>query len=54
MTNMNPAKLKRIPYAISDYRRMRDENGYYVDKTHYIPQIEAAVRVATLLRHQYG
>ena len=42
MTNMNPAKLKRIPYAISDYRRMRDENGYYVDKTHYIPQIEAA------------
>jgi len=45
MTNVNqpkPPTLKRIPYGISDYGRMREENGYYVDKTHYIPQIEAA------------
>jgi len=41
--NILPDKpLKRIPYGISDYGRMRRENGYYVDKTHYIPQIEAA------------
>lgn len=33
---------KRIPYGISDYGRMRRENAYYVDKTHYIPEIEAA------------
>lgn len=33
---------KRIPYAIADYRRMREENNYYVDKTHYIPLLEAA------------
>lgn len=33
---------KRIPYGISDYERMRRENAYYVDKTHYIPMIEAA------------
>ena len=33
---------KRVPYAISDYRRMREDNAYYVDKTHFIPLIEAA------------
>lgn len=37
--NLNP---KRIPYAISDYTRLREEKAYYVDKTHYIPLIEAA------------
>jgi len=36
------SKTKRIPYGISDYGRMRQLNGYYVDKTHYIPQIEDA------------
>jgi len=38
----NPSTPKRIPYGISDYGRMQRENGYYIDKTHYIPQIEAA------------
>ena len=37
----NPA-IKRVPYGISDYGRLRRANGYYVDKTHYIPFIEAA------------
>lgn len=40
--NTPKAPLKRIPYGISDYSRMRRANGYYVDKTHYIPQVEAA------------
>ncbi len=39
---INLTTPKRIPYAISDYRRLRRENAYYVDKTHYIPLIEAA------------
>lgn len=34
--------LKRIPYALADYRRMREDNAYYVDKTRFIPLIEAA------------
>ena len=34
--------LKRIPYAVADYGRLRRENCYYVDKTQYIPMIEAA------------
>ncbi|MEZ4725517.1 MAG: AAA family ATPase [Caldilineaceae bacterium] len=38
----NPAQAKRIPYGVADYGRLRRENAYYVDKTHYIPRIEAA------------
>ncbi|MBV7329209.1 ATP-binding protein [Chloroflexi bacterium TSY] len=33
---------KRIPYGVADYRRIREENCYYVDKTQHIPLIEAA------------
>ncbi|MEM7133523.1 MAG: AAA family ATPase [Chloroflexota bacterium] len=45
--NANPVATqsiipKRIPYGISDFGRMQRENAYYVDKTHYIPLIEAA------------
>jgi hypothetical protein len=35
-------KVKRIPYGIADYRRMQQDNMYYVDKTRFIPLIEAA------------
>lgn len=31
---------KGIPYGISDFSRLIDQNYYYVDKTHFIPQIE--------------
>ena len=33
---------KRIPYGIGNYKRLQESNSYYVDKTHYIPLIEAA------------
>ncbi len=39
---MNTQTVKRIPYAIADYRRLREANAYYVDKTRFIPLIEAA------------
>ncbi|MFN8486709.1 MAG: AAA family ATPase [Caldilineaceae bacterium] len=39
---MTDQPLKRIPYALADYRRLREDNGYYVDKTRFIPLIEAA------------
>ena len=42
MNNPTQIQAKRIPYGIADYGRLRCENGYYVDKTHYIPRIEAA------------
>ena len=34
--------IKRIPYGIADYRRLREDHHYYVDKTRFIPLIEAA------------
>ncbi|MEZ4663873.1 MAG: AAA family ATPase [Caldilineaceae bacterium] len=42
MTTQTAAVPKRIPYGVADYGRLRRENAYYVDKTHYIPKIEAA------------
>jgi len=44
-----------IPYGISDYRRIRETDSYYVDKTHHIPQIEAAPLYLFCLRpRRYG
>jgi len=42
MSDVNQMALKRIPYGISDYSRIRGSDCYYVDKTHHIPQVEAA------------
>ena len=33
-------KIKRIPYGKSDFEAINQKNDYYVDKTHYIPQLE--------------
>ena len=35
-------KPKKIPYGKQNWEDMRLQNCYYVDKTHYIPEIEAA------------
>jgi len=42
MIDMNQTTIKRIPYGISDYRRIQDSDSYYVDKTHHIPLVETA------------
>ena len=31
----------QIPYGVSDFRRIRNEGYYYVDKTEYLAQMEA-------------
>ena len=41
---------KRIPYGISSYKRIRQENRYYVDKTAYIPELEEAGDFLFLIR----
>ena len=33
---------KLLPLGISDFRRIRKQNYYYVDKSMYIPKIELA------------
>ena len=33
-------QLKKIPYGLSDYKRIKSENYYFVDKTKYIEKLE--------------
>ncbi|KIM06614.1 MAG: hypothetical protein KU38_12685 [Sulfurovum sp. FS08-3] len=39
-----------IPYGISDFRRVKLENYYYVDKTYFIPKIEQQPPFLFLIR----
>jgi hypothetical protein len=42
--------LKKIPYGISNYNLLREENCYYVDKTDYIRNIEDKGRFLFFIR----
>jgi len=33
-------EIKKIPYGLTDYKRIRRQNYYYLDKTRYIPLLE--------------
>ena len=46
MTN----ETRRIPYGISDFKQLRRENLYYVDKTMYIERMEQAGHFLFLIR----
>ena len=41
---------KRLPYGMMNFTVVRRENYYYVDKTHFIPQIEEADRFFFFIR----
>ena len=41
---------KRIPYGISDFRLIAEENYYYVDKTRFIEEVERSPRFLFLIR----
>lgn len=43
-------QVKGIPYGISDFNRMRNENFYFVDKTMYLPLIENMPSYLFLIR----
>lgn len=43
-------KVKGIPYGISDFNRMRNDNFYFVDKTMYLPLIEKMPSYLFLIR----
>jgi hypothetical protein len=42
--------VKRIPYGISDFKQLRREDKYYVDKTMYLPVMEEADNFLFLVR----
>ncbi|MEA1955391.1 MAG: AAA family ATPase [Campylobacterota bacterium] len=33
-------QLKKIPYGLSDFKRIQTENYYFIDKTKFIPKVE--------------
>ena len=42
--------MLRIPYGISDYKILKEEGYYYVDKTMYLEKLENAAKTITCLR----
>ena len=42
--------MKRIPYGISDYKSLTQENYYYVDKTMYLEKLENIGKTLVYLR----
>ena len=47
---MSEIIAKRIPYGSADFGRMRSDNSYYVDKTRFIPLLEAQPYFVFLIR----
>jgi len=43
-----------IPYAVANYAEMRDRGFYYVDKTDYIPRLEAYKAPVFLRPRRFG
>lgn len=46
---MNP-NTKQVPYGVADFESIRRDNLYYVDKTMYLPRIEAEARNISFTR----
>lgn len=44
------ATVKLLPYGISDFKQLRRENKYYVDKTMYLPVMEDTDNFLFLIR----
>ena len=40
----------KLPVGISDFHKLRQNEYYYVDKTHFIPQIEEIANYLFLIR----
>jgi len=47
---MSTSPLKKIPYGLSDFKRIKTENYYYIDKTEFIPLIEDEASFLFFLR----
>ncbi|MEM7133313.1 MAG: AAA family ATPase [Chloroflexota bacterium] len=45
---------KTIPYAVSNYVELVDDNGYFVDKTHYVAKLERIKNPVFLRPRRFG
>ncbi|MBQ4525123.1 MAG: AAA family ATPase [Bacteroidaceae bacterium] len=50
MISSQPVRRKRIPYGMSNYASVRRDNCYFVDKTAFIPELEAANKFFFFIR----
>jgi len=41
LTKLKRDAMKKIPYGISDFKRLKTEDYFFIDKTDYIPKIES-------------
>lgn len=44
--------IKKLPYGVSDFVSVREENLYYVDKTMYLPELEDQAHTLIYIRPQ--
>jgi hypothetical protein len=42
--------MKKIPYGISDFKRLKTEDYFFIDKTDYIPKLENSANYLIFLR----
>ncbi|HLC15605.1 MAG TPA: AAA family ATPase [Thermodesulfovibrionia bacterium] len=45
---------KRILYGVADYEELVRDNGYFVDKTHYIEKLELVKNPVFLRPRRFG
>ncbi len=43
-------QIKAIPYGVSNFKELREEHHYYVDKTHFLPLVEQASKYLFFIR----
>ena len=46
--------LKKIMYGVTDFARMRAENGYFIDRTDLIPELEKTSYTVFLRPRRFG
>ena len=46
--------MKKIPYGESNFELIRNKNFLYVDKTHFIPQLESTSKLIHLRPRRFG
>ncbi|MCP4213672.1 MAG: AAA family ATPase, partial [bacterium] len=51
---MNTTPKKKILYGVANYRKMVQKNGYYVDKTGFIPLLEEYQNPVFLRPRRFG
>ena len=47
---MEQQQIKQVPYGVSEFKTVRRDNLYFVDKTQYLPKLESEARYLFFIR----